>query len=151
MATILIGGSARLLAGRRASPDDVFWDAVRQTRKLALEGNCDVLLGYDDKNHDFTITDGAAVKTVPLPAVPPGFGVAFVPADNTGPQELLAGVLVASQSLPFVRFFGDGTCVPFRVQFHTDKSSHYLSIDPWTCAPVLTPLNPDGTPAQTPS
>lgn len=155
LAAVLIGGSARLLAGREATPDEVFWDAVRTTRKYALDRDHQFQLSWDDKAKDFTITDGEAanadgtpivIQTIPVPNLPPEFGATFVPANTTASEELVAGVLTATQSMAFVTFYEDGTCVPFRVQLHSSLGSHFLSIDPWTCAQVLTPLNPDGTP-----
>ncbi|MGH7996093.1 MAG: pilus assembly FimT family protein [Opitutaceae bacterium] len=147
MATVLIGGSARLLAGRRATPDDAFWDAVRRSRKLALQSGRDVLLSYDAKDQQFVIA-GPTNHTVRIHGAPPDLGVVFVPADGSNSEELVAGTMIATNGLPFVRFFPDGTCVPFRVQIHTSQASHFLSIDPWTCAPMLRPLNPDGTPVR---
>jgi general secretion pathway protein H len=52
---------------------------------------------------------------------------------------VLAGQVVDTESLPSVTFYGDGTCTAFRVQVRVGVDSHILSIDPWTCAPVLTP------------
>jgi hypothetical protein len=40
--------------------------------------------------------------------------------------------------MPSVTFYDDGTCTPFRVQLRTNAGAHMLTIDPWTCAPVLT-------------
>jgi general secretion pathway protein H len=37
-----------------------------------------------------------------------------------------------------VTFYNDGTCTPFRAQVRTYAGAHMLSVDPWTCAPVLT-------------
>jgi prepilin-type N-terminal cleavage/methylation domain-containing protein len=37
LSAVLIGGSARLLATKPLTPDDVFWKAVAQARKDALE------------------------------------------------------------------------------------------------------------------
>ena len=39
--------------------------------------------------------------------------------------------------IPYVTFYGDGTCTPFSVQFRSKASSQLLEIDPWTAAQVL--------------
>ena len=51
---------------------------------------------------------------------------------------LADGGLVETQPRVSVTFYEDGTCTPFRVQLRTRDGAHLLSIDPWTCAPVLT-------------
>jgi hypothetical protein len=55
-------------------------------------------------------------------------------------------VLMESQAIPSVTFFSDGTCTPFRVQFVRGTGTSVLSIDPWTCAPVLKPNDPNALP-----
>jgi general secretion pathway protein H len=146
IAVVLIGGSARLLAGRTATPNDVFWEAVSRSRKRALQNGHEVRLSFNDKTKAFVISDGGAADTLPIPKPPPDFGVTFISTETTGAEELIAGTLTATQGLTFVSFYADGTCTPFRIQMHTPTGAHLLSIDPWTCAPVLNPLNPDGTP-----
>jgi general secretion pathway protein H len=39
--------------------------------------------------------------------------------------------------MPFVTLYSDGTCTPFRVQFHSNGAARIIAIDPWTCAEVL--------------
>ena len=53
------------------------------------------------------------------------------------------GMLVETQPLPFVSSYSAGTCVPFRVQFRSTGAARTLSIDPWTCAEVLPPPDPN--------
>ena len=41
-------------------------------------------------------------------------------------------------NLPYITFYPDGTCTPFRVQMKTGNNSpRIVAIDPWTCAPML--------------
>ena len=49
----------------------------------------------------------------------------------------IAGELVETRTQPFVTFYGDGTCSPFRVQLRSPAQTRVLEIDPWTCAPML--------------
>jgi hypothetical protein len=48
-------------------------------------------------------------------------------------------VLLETQPVGHVTFYSDGTCTAFRLQIMRNGAAHILSIDPWTCAPVLTP------------
>jgi general secretion pathway protein H len=50
---------------------------------------------------------------------------------------LIGGTVVETEPLAAVTFYNDGTCTPFRVQLRANGAAHILSIDPWTCAPVL--------------
>ncbi len=63
----------------------------------------------------------------------------LAPASAAGSSAsiLIAGQLVETQTLPYVTFYGDGTCAPFRVQMKSKNSESILEIDPWTCAPIL--------------
>ena len=51
---------------------------------------------------------------------------------------LLGGQLVETKTLPYVTFYGDGTCSPFRLQIRTTGEARVIAIDPWTCSLVLT-------------
>ena len=53
LSTGLVVGGARLLAERPQSPEDVFWEAVRQARDYALLRNRDVSLRYDREARAF--------------------------------------------------------------------------------------------------
>jgi hypothetical protein len=63
--------------------------------------------------------------------------VEFLSAQKGGPSILLASQLVETSTMPYVTFYGDGTCSPFRVQIRTGGEPRTLRIDPWTCAMVL--------------
>jgi general secretion pathway protein H len=39
--------------------------------------------------------------------------------------------------LPYVTFYADGTCSPFRAQLRTGGPARFVTLDPWTCAPLL--------------
>ena len=68
----------------------------------------------------------------------------FHPADtNSSSSILIGGTLVETEPLASVTFYSDGTCTPFRAQIRTGGGAHLLTIDPWTCAPVL--AKTDGT------
>ena len=140
--TIFVSGTNSLLASKASSPDDQFWQACNQARKEALEEQRDVVMTYDSKARGFVLADGSQVKTIPVSG-PEDLEIDFHPAQsNSASSSLIGGVLVDTTPLPAVTFYSDGTCTPFKVQLRTAGGAHLLSIDPWTCAPVLT--KPDG-------
>jgi len=135
---IFIGGSSAMLSDRSSSPDDQFWSACAAARKAALEEQHTVLLGYDPKARAFTVNDGAQVSEVPVTG-PEDLVIDFHPPaqSGSGSYVLIGGTLVDTQPLAQVLFYGDGTCTPFRAQIRQAGGAHMLSVDPWTCAPVL--------------
>lgn len=136
--TIFISGTNSLLASKASSPDDQFWQACGQARKEALEEQRNVVMSYDSKARGFVLSDGNQVKTVPVTG-PEDLAIDFHPAQSdSASSSLIGGVLVDTTPLPAVTFYSDGTCTPFKVQLRASGAAHLLSIDPWTCAPVLT-------------
>lgn len=136
----LVSGAAHLLNRGTQTPEQVFWDASGKARSTALEQNHDVLLRYDDKDKAFVLeNDGSAEK---FPVVPDDkLTIDFLQA-TTGSSVLIGGQLVDTATVPFVTFYADGTCTPFRVQFRTTGPATVITIDPWTCARELAPKTP---------
>lgn len=133
---VLVGGSMRLLDNRPVSADDIFREAVYEARKAAVETNEEVRLSFDPKEKHFNLDSGGGARTFPLTGSP-DLIIELLAAQKGGPAALLRGVLVETQTLPFVTFYPDGTCSAFRVQFRSPGSSRVIAIDPWTCAPML--------------
>jgi general secretion pathway protein H len=69
--------------------------------------------------------------------------VTFLSTQKGGNTILLGGVLVETTTVPYATFYTDGTCSPFRAQFMKNAAVHIISIDPWTCAPMLKPVDPN--------
>lgn len=136
LAGVLIGGSVRLLATRPVTVEGAFWETVSEVRKEALLNQREVRLRYDEKTRSLISISSAGERTFPLPS-------GEVQIDFLGPVSrsaglvLIGGLLVETKTLPFVTFFDDGTCSPFRLQIRTGGPARILSIDPWTCAEVL--------------
>ena len=78
--------------------------------------------------------------------LPAELTVDFLTMQKGASSILIGGVLVETQTVPFVTFYSDGTCSAFRAQFMRNGASHVLSVDPWTCAPMLTPPDPNAPP-----
>jgi prepilin-type N-terminal cleavage/methylation domain-containing protein len=137
MGTIFIGGSQAMLTDKAKSLDEQFWQVSAQARKMALEDRQSVLLSYDPKAKAFLLVDAAGKAIVPVTG-PDDAMIDFHPAQvESGSEVLVGGTLVETQAMPSVTFYNDGTCTPFRVQIRADNAAHILSIDPWTCAPVI--------------
>ena len=141
IASALVAGSVSLLKDKPSSPDEVFWQATAQARRTALKEGTDVVLSFDNDKKVFVVDDGTTQNTLPVTSVSKDIGVDFIAAQsNGGDMVLIGGTMVDSQPMPFVTFYGDGTCSPFRVQIRAIGGAHILSVDPWTCAPMLKPL-----------
>lgn len=164
VAAVLVGGSARLLSEQPVTPHEVFWKAVQEARKSALKLEHEVRLKFDKERKQFVLIDGVAPSTLaadgftreetalkqfPIPSLAGSdLTVDFLPqaSKSGGSAILVGGVMIESQSIPYVSFFSDGTCTAFRAQFMRNGGSSILNIDPWTCAPILTPVDPNALP-----
>jgi general secretion pathway protein H len=150
---VLVVGTSRLLGDRPKSPTELFWLAAAAARKDALLQNQSVRLSLDSKSAEFVLTANGVAATpaatagvtttageTRLPFVPKAISeLDFLPPNATGlgSAMLIAGELVETRTQPFVTFYGDGTCSPFRVQLRSPAQTRVLEIDPWTCAPML--------------
>ena len=133
-----------MVAGRSLTADEIFWKATQTARKSAVLRGHDVRLSFDTKAKAFNLDDGNGVKVIAVPKAPDDLTVDFLSTQPGAAQMLLGGTAVGTQTIPFVTFFADGTCVPFRFQVHNKLGAHSQEIDQWTCAQVLTPPRPGG-------
>lgn len=133
---LFVGGAATLVRERPATAEDVFWRAVTEARKFALLSNREVRLAYDEREKTFhaSTEDGARSYPVPFPGE---LQIEFFSTQRSSSSILIGGQLVETNPLPAVIFYGDGTCTPFRAQLRTGGPARIITIDPWTCAPVL--------------
>lgn len=163
LASVLIGGAAHLLSEEPATVNDVFWKSVQEARKAALKSEHEVRLKFDKEKKQFVLLDGLApstlaadgvtleerpLKTFPLPVTAAGsFTVELLgPSAKGANLNLIGGVLLETQPLAYATFYSDGTCSAFRVQFSRGGGASILAVDPWTCAPVITPSDPNSLP-----
>jgi len=136
---VLVTGSSRMAAGRVVTPEDTFWKAVVESRKTALLSGREVHLSYVDKGKERALVaknpDGTEQ---PFPFEWAGeLKIDFLSTQKGASAILLAGQLVETQTIPFVTFYGDGTCSPFRLQIRAGGEPRIVTIDPWTCSLVL--------------
>jgi prepilin-type N-terminal cleavage/methylation domain-containing protein len=138
---VLVVGTSRLLGDRPKTPDELFWLAAAAARKQALLQNQSVRLSLDAKSREFILASAASETRMPFVSTQLS-EIEFLPpkSPSTYSAILIAGELVETRTQPFVTFYGDGTCSPFRVQLKSRTQTRVLEIDPWTCAPMLAPL-----------
>jgi general secretion pathway protein H len=148
--TVLIGGSAALLQSRAVAPSEVFWKTVQECRKAALKNGADVRLSFEPKEKKFVLTNtsglDASVQNFPIPSATDDLQITFLTTQKGASMILIGGIAVETQTLPYVTFYADGTCTPFRTQIQRTSGASVLSIDPWTCAAVLAPADPNAPP-----
>ena len=113
---------------------------------MSLQSDHDVSLQFvaDDtsKSKAFVVSDGTQTKQFPVPAAD-NLEVSFLASQPTGSNVIMiAGTVLETQKVN-VTFYPDGTCTSFRAQFFRNGDAHIVGIDPWTCAPVLTPADPN--------
>lgn len=137
LATVLAVGASRALIDRVETPEEMFWLAVAEARKFALQNEVDVRLSFDAENQSFRAATDLGVRDVPLPTGEP-IELDFLGVGAGDQTVMIGGRLVETNELDSVTFFSDGTCTPFRVRLSRDGGEPLiLEIDPWTCAPIL--------------
>ena len=137
-AGVLVSVSVNLIGDRPQTPEEIFWKVSGEARKAALKSEQEVRLSFDEKAHAFVLS-GATTQRFPVPG-DAELKIDFLAASSSGQSSvLIGGMLVETQPLPFVSYYSDGTCLPFRVQFRSTGPARTLAIDPWTCAEVLPP------------
>jgi prepilin-type N-terminal cleavage/methylation domain-containing protein len=147
LGTVIIGASSALLKNRAVTPSEVFWSAVQEARKTALKGGKDVRFTFDAKEKKFVLSDAtnadAPGKDFPIPGAGDDLILTFLTTQKGASSILIGGVLVETQKIDAVTFYSDGTCTPFRLQIQKSGDATVLGVDPWTCAAVLPPGDPN--------
>lgn len=140
LAGVLVTGTTHLLEEGSKTPSEMLLKAIGDSRRLAVQENCEVALSFNKDTRIFTLTSyktGTGVVAATLPVATEGdFGLDFLVA-RKGNSVLIGGVLVETATVPAVSFYADGTCTAFRVQITGLANPDVIAIDPWTCAPIL--------------
>jgi prepilin-type N-terminal cleavage/methylation domain-containing protein len=139
---VLVVGVTSLLNDKPVSAEEIFWKAVQEARKTALKSEHEVTLRFSDEERvrKFVVSDGQTTKEFPV-QVKGDLDVSFLIPQAGGNLIVIAGAAVETQKVPAVIFYPDGTCTAFRAQFFRSGTPNLVAIDPWTCAPVLTPAD----------
>ncbi len=138
LSAVLIAGGIRVLAEKPQGAEDVFWQAVRRAREVALERQVDVQLRFDPKAREFIAQGTDYAENFPVTAAANAeLAIDFLPPGDARGALLIGGILTETQTLAGATLFADGTCTPFRLQIRRAGVPQVLTIDPWTCAPML--------------
>ncbi len=142
---VLVTGAVQLTEHKDATPEEIFWKAVGDARKQAMLSGQAVQLRLVQKGKSTSLleTGPSGEKSYEFSGATPVV-VDFLSTQKTASAILIRGELVETQTIPAVTFYGDGTCSPFRLQIRGSGTPRMISIDPWTCAPVL-PATPERT------
>jgi len=135
LTALVAGGSVALLREKPVTGEEVLRSAISKVRREAVTNLRDIRLSYDDKNKVFRESwlDGEKQFAVDVKGE---LKIEFL-STGKGSSMLLGGDVVETETIPFVTFYSDGCCSPFRVQLRTGGSARQVSIDPWTCAEIL--------------
>lgn len=147
LASVLVSGAAGLLNNKPMTADEVFWSAVQEARKSALQGEQTTALRFVDdreKGKGFSLTGNSVNKFFPIPQAG-DIEVTFLSQQKGNSLIMVAGTVLETQKIEAVTFYGDGTCTPFRVQYYRNGAARVITVDPWTCAPILTPADSSAT------
>lgn len=140
LSAALVSGAIRLTDAQPRRPEDVFWAASNAARRAAVQSEHEVSLAYESKEKRFVVRTAAGGSVpFPIPSAKRDLSVDLLQGQvqRGAGSVLIGGQLVDTRTIPSATYYPDGTCTPFRVQFHTDGPAVVLAIDPWTCAPVL--------------
>lgn len=134
---VVTGGIIRVIDTDHLSPEDVFWQACHAAQRLASLSEREVDLSFDAKMKKLVWSNGLETGQAAFDAKDGDVSVQFLEARQGGSLILIAGQVVETEEMPRVKFYPDGTCTAFRVQFRAGATAWQVVIDPWTCAPVL--------------
>jgi len=164
MTTVFAIGYTKLADNKPATPDAIFWNAVTAARRQALLSGREVRLAYmPAASSDGTSASAGLIMTwdnsttwtgtATSDDTPPAPSQRQFPFEKMGDvvleflstqkgtqSILVGGEVVETQTIPYMTFYGDGTCTPVRIQIRRNAGTAYiLNIDPWTCAQMLMP------------
>lgn len=135
LAAVVTGGANALLRERPVTGEEVLRFAIAKARRYAVENMREVRLSYDSKEKVFKATTVDGVRSFPVDT-PGELQIDFLPPQKEG-AILLGGSSAETGNMPFVTFYSDGVCSPFRAQIRTGGPARLMAFDPWTCAPML--------------
>lgn len=136
LSTLFITGVGVLASREERTLEEVFEEAMREARWLALEGERPVMLGFDDENKAFFLireTGGQRLHEYP---VDQNASVRFLKQRPRATYVLIRGELVQTEPVEQVAFFPDGSSVPFSVEIGYTADRRTYAVDPWTGAPL---------------
>ncbi|MBL4574709.1 MAG: prepilin-type N-terminal cleavage/methylation domain-containing protein [Opitutaceae bacterium] len=127
--------------GEADSLESEFWRATREARTLALYERKPQTLLFDEDAIAFIVfgANGKKILSVNTKswAKESRAEVTFTQRLTDDSFTLVSGKLIQTKEIPFVRFFPDGTCMPFLIEINVGESTRTIEVDPWTGAELL--------------
>lgn len=129
----------------KSSPEDefesAFWRASALAREHAVAARRTVELRWDEEARAFALEGGGAPAQVPVPtnadAKNRRYSATFTEEVAANDYILVRGALITRRPTPAVRFFPDGSCQAFAVEFSLGDAKRQVLVDPWTGAEML--------------
>ena len=142
MASVFVINFDTLIRQNEAdSLEQAFWQASSEARNLALFERRPQDLRYDPENKAYTVGAGAKVKRYEVDTSSwkkdLETEVLFKQRLSDDSYRLVAGQLVTQREIPLVRFYPDGTCMPFVLEIKAGDDLRSIEIDPWSGAELL--------------
>lgn len=136
VAVLLPAGGALWRGAQGETAEETMLSVLQDARRQAVIFGREVVLRYEPAEHALVWTDGVQVSRRVF--AKENLKVEFL---RPGAEAiLLGGQLVRTDPVGEMLFYADGTCDLIHLQLRaTDAVPRVIPIDPWTCAPVLSP------------
>jgi general secretion pathway protein H len=135
LSAFLVGGVTSLLREKPVTGEEVLRIAIARSRRYAVENLREVRLTYTSREKTFKASSIDGIRSFPVD-FRGELSIDFMPQQKAD-SILLGGEALEIGALPFIVFYPDGGCTPFRAQIRTGGPVRTIAIDPWTCAPML--------------
>jgi general secretion pathway protein H len=123
------------------SLEQAFWKASSEARNLAMFERRAQDLRYDPESQAYLIGAGENVRRYTVDTSSwsddAQVEVLFKQRLSDDSYRLIGGKLITLREAPIVRFFPDGTCMPFILEIRVGDNLRSIEVDPWSGAELL--------------
>jgi len=123
------------------SLEHAFWKASSETRNLAMFERRVQDLRYDPDSMAYLVGTGESAKRFAVDtsdwSEETEVEVLFKQKLSDDSYRLIGGKLITLREIPLVRFFPDGTCMPFILEIRVGEDLRSIEVDPWSGAELL--------------
>ena len=136
LSTVFITGIGVLTLRDEQTLEEVFEEAVREGKWLALQSERPVIMSYDGEERVFVLRygGGEALRKFPVPSRADSVHVRFLRERPRGTYVLVRGEFIETEPVGRVTFFPDGGATPFTVELGYGADTWSFPVDPWTGA-----------------